>query len=429
MGILGYSLFAFAIGESECKESWVFFLENLSSMLGGFSYDKPWTFMSDRQKGLVEIINEVVTNVVNRRCARDIYANFRVQFPGAALKRHAFDERLKNDHVTNNISESFNLWVGDLRSKLVLTLVDALRTKLTCKLQKRKLKGLKLSGDLVPNIVKRIELVGKGRPGEVHPICCSNKNKQENKNYETINLEHALGDAEMKLPEKFLVMSIVDKFFKSWENFDMTLKHQKRRLTLDDHMIAISIKEQHRNQTHKMPVEHHPRANLIVGKQKAISGRIVSMGSSSTAEVLRIGSVDLKFPSSSSTSLTHEESDEPRRTKQWKKSVKSEMDFIVSSGTWVLVYLPPRCTTIGYGCEIAFLYGELEEEIYMNQPEGFVAYGNERKGTKISERNSITGHTLWQIPVVLEGSSDGSWIVKNSRSNGRSRYVITLGGA
>ncbi|KAL0396308.1 UNVERIFIED_CONTAM: hypothetical protein Scaly_0079200 [Sesamum calycinum] len=45
-------------------------------------------------------------------------------------------------------------------------------------------------------------------------------------------------------------------------------------------------------------------ANVHVGADKslfvsyqAISGRIVSMGSSSTAEVLRIGSVDLKFPS------------------------------------------------------------------------------------------------------------------------------------
>ncbi|KAL0289938.1 UNVERIFIED_CONTAM: hypothetical protein Sangu_2597400 [Sesamum angustifolium] len=72
--------------------------------------------------------------------------------------------------------------------------------------------------------------------------------------HEIINLEHALSDAEMKLPEKFLVMSIVDKFPKSWENFGMTLKHQKGRLSLDDLMIAISIEEEHRNQTHKMPV-------------------------------------------------------------------------------------------------------------------------------------------------------------------------------
>ncbi|KAL0442067.1 UNVERIFIED_CONTAM: Retrovirus-related Pol polyprotein from transposon TNT 1-94 [Sesamum radiatum] len=539
--------------------------------------------------------------------------------------------------------------------------------------------------------------------------------------HEIINLEHALADAEMKLPEKFLVMSIVDKFPKSWENFGMTLKHQKGRLSLDDLMIAISIEEEHRNQTHKMPVEHQPRANLIVGKQRvnkinsnskainkgkttknkkpkankpcwncgqvghwaklcpnkkaktgqavvnmvvggssgastsgategyvsiqpelltiyepcdwlidtganvhvcadkslfvsyqAITGKTVSMGNSSTAEVLGIGSVDLKFPSGrilslkrvhhvptvrrniisgsetkpqilssvgvpsksagprkrkklgpktvdavflgyvetsyalrflvikseipgievntivefrdavfledvfpmktgipssvslddslastsipehvekmtnvgvnpNSASLSHEESDIPRRSKrarvvkdfgsdfvtynieddpvtfkdamasleakQWKEAVKSEMDSIVSNGTWVLVDLPPGCTTIGckwifkkklkpdgsidkfkarlvakgfkqkegidyfdtyspvarlttirvlialasvYNLSIhqmdvktAFLYGELDEEIYMDQPEGFVAHGNERKVCKL----------------------------------------------
>ncbi|KAL0335808.1 UNVERIFIED_CONTAM: Retrovirus-related Pol polyprotein from transposon TNT 1-94 [Sesamum radiatum] len=443
--------------------------------------------------------------------------------------------------------------------------------------------------------------------------------------HEIINLEHALADAEMKLPEKFLVMSIVDKFPKSWENFGMTLKHQKGRLSLDDLMIAISIEEEHRNQTHKMPVEHQPRANLIVGKQRvnkinsnskainkgkttknkkpkankpcwncgqAITGKTVSMGNSSTAEVLGIGSVDLKFPSGrilslkrvhhvptvrrniisgSSPSETQYEypfelwkgrkpslkyfrvwgclakvlvpehkrkklgpktvdavflgyvetsyalrflvikseipgievntivefrdavfledvfpmktgipssvslddslastsipehvekmtnvGDDPvtfkdamasLEAKQWKEAVKSEMDSIVSNGTWVLVDLPPGCTTIGckwifkkklkpdgsidkfkarlvakgfkqkegidyfdtyspvarlttirvlialasvYNLSIhqmdvktAFLYGELDEEIYMDQPEGFVAHGNERKVCKL----------------------------------------------
>ena len=33
--------------------------------------------------------------------------------------------------------------------------------------------------------------------------------------------------------------------------------------------------------------------------------------------------------------------------KQWKEAVKSEMDSIVSNGTWVLVDPPPGCTTIG----------------------------------------------------------------------------------
>ncbi|KAL6521588.1 hypothetical protein OROGR_018157 [Orobanche gracilis] len=57
--------------------------------------------------------------------------------------------------------------------------------------------------------------------------------------HELINLEHALADAEMKLPEKFMAMSIVHKFPKSWESFGMSLKHQKGELSLDDLMIAV----------------------------------------------------------------------------------------------------------------------------------------------------------------------------------------------
>ncbi|KAL0324098.1 UNVERIFIED_CONTAM: hypothetical protein Scaly_2376900 [Sesamum calycinum] len=123
-------------------------------------------------------------------------------------------------------------------------------------------------------------------------------------------------------------------------------------------MIVIRIKEEHRNQTYKMPVEHQPRANLIVEKQevnkintklkankpcwncgqvghwvkfilikrprldrqisiwlwevlavlaqeqlKTTSGRTVSMENSSITVVLGIGSVDLKFPSGRILSL------------------------------------------------------------------------------------------------------------------------------
>ncbi|KAL0293882.1 UNVERIFIED_CONTAM: hypothetical protein Scaly_3134100 [Sesamum calycinum] len=101
--------------------------------------------------------------------------------------------------------------------------------------------------------------------------------------HEIINLEHALADAEMKFPEKFLVMSIVDKFPKSWKNFGMTLKHQKGRLSLEDLMITINIKEEHRNQTHKMQVGHW--AKLCPNKKAKTGQAVVNMvvGGSSSA--------------------------------------------------------------------------------------------------------------------------------------------------
>lgn len=41
---------AFAIVESECKDSWLFIIEWLSELLGKFSEHKPWTFKTDRKK-------------------------------------------------------------------------------------------------------------------------------------------------------------------------------------------------------------------------------------------------------------------------------------------------------------------------------------------------------------------------------------------
>ncbi|KAF2284161.1 hypothetical protein GH714_019659 [Hevea brasiliensis] len=56
---------AFAFGESECLESWNFFLENLYHCTGD---NRPWTFMSDRQKGLVEAVKEVFPTACHRFC-------------------------------------------------------------------------------------------------------------------------------------------------------------------------------------------------------------------------------------------------------------------------------------------------------------------------------------------------------------------------
>ncbi|GJV44456.1 retrovirus-related pol polyprotein from transposon TNT 1-94 [Tanacetum coccineum] len=129
--------------------------------------------------------------------------------------------------------------------------------------------------------------------------------------------------------------------------------------------------------------------------------------------------------------------------KQWREAIKSEIDSILQNHTWELVVLPPGCKPLGYkwifkkkmkaDCTIdkykarlvikgyrqregldyfdtyspvtritsigmilaiavlrnleihqmdvktAFLNGDLEEEIYMNQPEGFIAPGQEGK--------------------------------------------------
>ncbi|KAL2240888.1 UNVERIFIED_CONTAM: Retrovirus-related Pol polyprotein from transposon TNT 1-94 [Sesamum indicum] len=157
-------------------------------------------------------------------------------------------------------------------------------------------------------------------------------------------------------------------------------------------------------------------------------------------------------------SITFKDAMASSEAKQWKEAVKSEMNSIVFNQTWVLVDLPSRCTIIGckwifiktikpdgiidkfkarlvakgfkqkagtdyfdtyspvarlttirefielasvYNLSIhqidvktTFLYSELEEEIYMDQPEGFVAHVNKHKVYKLIK--SIYG--LEQVP-------------------------------
>nr|GEZ00526.1 retrotransposon-related protein [Tanacetum cinerariifolium] len=204
---------------------------------------------------------------------------------------------------------------------------------------------------------------------------------------------------------------------------------------------------------------------------------------------------------------------------QWKEAIKSEIDSILQNNTWELVDLPRGCKPLGYkwifkkkmkadgtidkykarlvikvfrqregldyfdtyspvmritsirmilsiaalrnlevyqmDVKTAFLNGDLEEDIYMNQPEGFIAPRQEGKVCRIvksllSRHTSNPSNTHWKAmarvlhylrysrdyglhydrhPAVIEGYSDANWIsdIKDSRST--SGYVFTLGGA
>ncbi|GJU85406.1 zinc finger, CCHC-type containing protein [Tanacetum coccineum] len=94
----------------------------------------------------------------------------------------------------------------------------------------------------------------------------------------------------------------------------------------------------------------------------------------------------------------------------WKEAINDEMHSIMCNNTWVLTDLPlgidysdtyapvTRISTIRLliamasihsliihqmDVKITFLNGELEEEVYMNQPQGFIMPGNENKVCKL----------------------------------------------
>ena len=51
--------------------------------------------------------------------------------------RHAFSDEAKCDDITNNITESFNSWVGKIRGLPIVRIIDSIRQKCMVRLHKR----------------------------------------------------------------------------------------------------------------------------------------------------------------------------------------------------------------------------------------------------------------------------------------------------
>ncbi|GJV20603.1 zinc finger, CCHC-type containing protein [Tanacetum coccineum] len=107
----------------------------------------------------------------------------------------------------------------------------------------------------------------------------------------------------------------------------------------------------------------------------------------------------------------------------WKETINDEMDSIMGNNTWVLADLSPGCKPLGYkwifkrklkmDMKITLLNGELDEEVYMNQPQGFIMPGNENK---LPETNL---HSLFNmesefVDLVVAGVWKAEWIEKLS---------------
>ncbi|KAE8777233.1 WD repeat-containing protein 43 [Hordeum vulgare] len=200
MGIIIYPL-EFAIVGQEDTQSWCWFLHQLKICLGGETGQfGPYTIMSDRQKGLLNAVNQVFPNSHQRFCLRHLYANFQnAGFRGEDLKkymdnasyaynehkfelamdhmkkesekawkwlseipkknwaRHAFDTNCKTDLVVNNLSEVFNKYILDVRKKSIRTMCDGIKDKMMVRWHRNRESGKAARWGITPHYSEKLE--------------------------------------------------------------------------------------------------------------------------------------------------------------------------------------------------------------------------------------------------------------------------------
>ncbi|XP_058744588.1 uncharacterized protein LOC131617289 [Vicia villosa] len=165
-----YLPLAFGVVETECRDSWSWFMRLLLEDIGS---DNRCCFISDQQKGLVNVFEEDYPEFEHRFCLRHLYANFKKKFGGGTLYRdlimaaakatyfedheakmnqikeanpdayewmnaipknkwckHAFPFYSKCDVLMNNLSESFNATILMQRDKPILTMFEWIRNYL-----------------------------------------------------------------------------------------------------------------------------------------------------------------------------------------------------------------------------------------------------------------------------------------------------------
>ncbi|KAL5717647.1 hypothetical protein ACHQM5_010627 [Ranunculus cassubicifolius] len=196
---------AIFIGTGEHKVSWSVLLSHLQPYLN--KHVGPITFMSDRQKGLIQAVQEYYPTAYHRFCFRHMYQNFKrddnkgdyleqLSWGAArALKeceyndymkaieqdsakahawlskeplknwaRHKFDKTCKCDKLTNNFSESFNAWILKIRDKPLVQFIDKYILALTALLYERRMMSRELEDNtVVPSVMHTIEKYARKR--------------------------------------------------------------------------------------------------------------------------------------------------------------------------------------------------------------------------------------------------------------------------
>ncbi|XP_004309344.1 PREDICTED: uncharacterized protein LOC101295476, partial [Fragaria vesca subsp. vesca] len=185
---------AYTMVEQESKDSWMWFLELLAKDINITSQGAGWTFISDKQKGILPAFERVLPYADHRFCVRHLWTNFNKKFPGKVLKdqlwaiaksttmayfdkemilmnqmepraykwitdplrpakhwsRAHFNTVVKCDVLLNNLCESFNAFILPARTKPVITMFEDIRVRLMKRVHTRRDKMMKIQDPICP---------------------------------------------------------------------------------------------------------------------------------------------------------------------------------------------------------------------------------------------------------------------------------------
>ncbi|KAL6654545.1 hypothetical protein ACP70R_008010 [Stipagrostis hirtigluma subsp. patula] len=189
---------AWAVVEKETEDSWEWFLGLVQKDLQMAKDGAGWVLISDQQKGLLNAVRKLFPEVEHRMCTRHIYANWRKKYRDQAYQkpfwqcakassvinfnfckallaqltpagakdmmstnpkhwsRAWFNIGSNCDSVDNNMCESFNNWIIDVRAHPIISMLEGIRIKVYVRIQQNRSKTANWKGRICPNILKKL---------------------------------------------------------------------------------------------------------------------------------------------------------------------------------------------------------------------------------------------------------------------------------
>lgn len=189
---------AWAIVDSENRSNWEWFIQLLVDDIGMYN-SRAWTFISDKQKGLVDSLNLLCEGAEHRCCARHLYSNLTLIHKGLTLKtlfwaaarattvpewrnainemknlnedafnwfndkpasqwtRSHFQEHSRCDILLNNLCEAFNSSIVVAREKPIISLLEKIRHQLMMRMTTKREAAQRWDHAFGPRIMNIIE--------------------------------------------------------------------------------------------------------------------------------------------------------------------------------------------------------------------------------------------------------------------------------